>query len=407
MRKFKAYFLLAAALLTAACNGLDKPFEGTYDQVLIYCGLGYNNLSGNLKKNLEDLQTDLLPGLSYDKAIVAFCHHTDGGSYTRPNPPCLIRIFRGNDGQPVLDTLKTYEDFTVSASKEVLRSVLEEVRRIFPAHRYGLLVSSHGTGWIPGGYKGSSEQTSLRSVAQKPDSPWPETKAITNTYVGSANNARWIELQDFADAIPMKMEYIILDNCLSGCVEVAWALKDKCDRLVVSPTEILTSGMIYNHLSRLVFSGPDPDLLTYCREYYEMYNSQSGSLRSGTITLVDCTRLDALAEAFGAIVSAHRSALNVGLTRTVQRYYYSSSDLRFYYDLRDLSVQLGATAAELARLDEALAACIPYHAETPSFFDLPLERCCGLSVYILDPLRTRLNAFYKTLGWNQQVHLVE
>ena len=407
MRKFRAYFILLAALLTAACDGLDRPYEGTYDQVLIYCGLGYNNLSGNLERNLEELQTDLLPGLSYDKAIVAFCHNTVGGSYTRPNPPVLIRLFRGPDGKPVRDTLKVYEDITVSASKEVLHNVLDEIRNIFPARRYGLLVSSHGTGWVPGGYKSDSEQSILRAVIRQPESPWPETKAITNTFVGSSSNAHWIDLQDFTDAIPMKMEYIILDNCLSGCVEVAWALRDKCKRLIITPTEVLTSGMIYNHLSRLMFSGDEPDLENYCREYYELYNSKSGNLRSGTITLVDCAKLGELAEAFGAIVSAHRSALDIYLTNTVQRYFYSSSELRFYFDLRDLADQLGATSAELARLDAALKDCVLYHAETPFFFDLALERCCGLSVYIPDPFRPSLNAAYKSLGWNQQVHLVE
>ena len=67
----------------------------------------------------------------------------------------------------------------------------------------------------------------------------------------------------------------------------------------------------------------------------------------------------------------------------------------------------GWVDAQLAPLDAALDAAILYHAETPAFFDLPLERCCGLSVYIPDPLRTKLNAFYRTLGWNRAVGLVE
>ena len=92
---------------------------------------------------------------------------------------------------------------------------------------------------------------------------------------------------------------------------------------------------------------------------------------------------------------------------TVQRYYYPSSKLRFFYDLRDFADKLDASASEMARLDAALDACVLYHAETPTFFNLPLERCCGLSVYIPDPARTRLNSFYRDLSWNRKVQLVK
>ena len=404
MRRIKAYLIGLAALLVAGCGGIERPFEGTYDQVLILFGLGYNNLSGDLKQNLNDLSTDVLPGLSSDRAIVVFMHNAAGG-YAAPNPPVLLRLWRGGDGQPVRDTLKIYESMTLSASKESVRTVLEDIRDAFPARRYGMVYSSHGTGWLPAGYNAYSESGSIRTLSAGPQ--WPETKALGNQYVGSSSNVRWVELQDLAEAIPMKLDYLAIDCCLSGSVEVAWELKDVCDRLVVTPAEVITSGMVYSTLSWNMLGGADPDLLTWCQEFYEYYDSQSGANRSGTIALVDCSGLEALAEAFSAILEAHRDALSVSLCNTVQRYYYSSSSLRFFYDLRDLAEQLGASAGELADLDAALAACIPYHAETPTFFDLPLERCCGLSVYIPDPRREQLNDFYRTLAWNRRVRLVE
>ena len=410
MRKFKSLLIVLAGMLLAGCHGTLRPYEGTYDQVLVYCALGYNNLSGNLAANFEDIQTDILPGLSSDKAIVAFCHNTAaGGGYTTPNPPVLVRIYRGRDGQPVADTLKTYDAGMVSASKESLRQVLEEVRTSFPAKHYGMVFSSHGTGWLPDNYNSYSERSSLRSSLPEPVSSWPLTKGVGNQFSGSFRDPdiRWIELQDFAAAIPMKLDYLILDACLMGTVETAWELRNVCDRLVFSPTEILAAGMVYNTLSWDMFSGSQPDLETYCREYYEYYDAQSGSYRSATVTLVECGKLDALADAFGAIVAAHRDKLSISLAGSVQHYYYRGSKLSFFFDLRDLADQLGATSAEMARLDAALAEAVSYHAETPTFFDLKLERCCGLSTYIPDASRPRLNAFYRTLSWNDRVRLVE
>ena len=411
MHRIKSYLILLAAVLLAGCNGIDRPFTGTFDQVLIYYGMGYNNLSGNLRTNLDQLRSDVLPGLSYDKAIVVFSHNTSvSGDYKTYNEPVLMRFYRGSDGKPVTDTLKVYDNMDVSASKESVRQVLEDVKERFPARRYGLLVSSHGTGWLPPGYNYNSEaprQTRRKALAQ-PAQPWPETKAIGNQYLGSSSSTTWIPLEDFAGAIPMHLDYLILDNCLSGAVEVAYELKDVCDRFVVSPAEILTAGMVYSTLSWDMFAGGDPDLRTYCREYFQYYDAQSGNHRAGTVTLVESAGLDALAGAFGAIVDAHRAALTRSdLRESVQRYYYGSSSLRFFYDLRDLCVQLGASADELARLDAALAAAVPYHAETPMFFDLPLERCCGLSVYIPESGRPALNDYYRSLAWNRAVRLVE
>ena len=411
MHRIKSYLILLAAVLLAGCNGIERPFTGTFDQVLIYYGMGYNNLSGNLRTNLDQLRSDVLPGLSYDKAIVVFSHNTSvSGDYKTYNEPVLMRFYRGSDGKPVTDTLKVYDNMDVSASKESMRQVLEDVKERFPARRYGLLVSSHGTGWLPPGYNYNAEaprQTRRKALAQ-PAQPWPETKAIGNQYLGSSANTTWVQLEDFAEAIPMHLDYLILDNCLSGAVEVAYELKDVCDRLVISPAEILTAGMVYSTLSWDMFAGRDPDLRTYCREYFQYYDAQSGNHRAGTVTLVESAGLDALAGAFGAIVDAHRAALaDPALRESVQRYYYGSSSLRFFYELRDLCVQLGATPAELDRLGAALAAAVPYHAETPMFFDLPLERCCGLSVYIPESGRPALNDYYRSLAWNRAVRLVE
>ena len=250
MRRIKALLLLiSAAVLGGGCNGIDPPFQGSYDHVLIYCALGHNNLSSDLRRNLDELSSDILPGLSYDKAIVAFMHNTGAGGYSATNPPVLIRLYRGTDGRPVLDTLKTYGSMPVSASGESLRTVLDDIRTAFPARRYGMVYSSHGTGWLPADYDSGTEPgtrafSAASSASGGPAPAWPATKALGNQFTGSQSQ-RWVELRELAGALPMQFEYIALDCCLSGCIEVAWELREHCRWLVVSPAEILTSGMVY------------------------------------------------------------------------------------------------------------------------------------------------------------------
>ena len=181
-------------------------------------------------------------------------------------------------------------------------------------------------------------------------------------------------------------------------------LRDVTDQLVISPAEILRDGMGYSILSWDVFAYGEPDFYTYCKQYFDYYDGNGG----GTISLVDCHQLEPLAEAFRSIIDAHRDALNYStLSRTVQRYFYSSTPLTFFYDLRDLAAQLGASSDELSRLDSALAAAVPCHYETATFFDLSLDRCCGLSVYLPNPSRPVLNSYYKTLDWNKVVGLLD
>jgi hypothetical protein len=50
---------------------------------------------------------------------------------------------------------------------------------------------------------------------------------------------------------------------------------------------------------------------------------------------------------------------------------------------------------------------VPCHYETATFFDLSLDRCCGLSVYLPNPSRPVLNSYYKTLDWNKVVGLLD
>lgn len=412
--------LLLAALLAVACDWKPKPHEGPHEQVLIYYGMGYNNLSANLRQNLIDLQKDALPGLHNDVAIVAFIHNVAvSGNFSVPNAPVLIRIYRALDGKPVMDTLRRYDDMAVSASPASVRRVLNDIREAFPAKHYGMILSSHGTGWVPGGYVGNADIQPLSAERRSgppqiygPEGVWPETKTIGAQYSSASQfdsfSTYWLEVPEFAAAVPFHLDYLIIDTCLSGAVEVAWDLREVCDHLIVSPTEILSTGMGYSHLSTDMFASREPDFASYCRKYYEHYNAQYGSRRSGTIALVETAQLPALAEAFAAVLDEHRDALNYyRLSNTVQRYFYGSSSLRYFYDLRDLAAALGASPDELARLDAALAAAVPVHYETDSFFDLPLERCCGLSTYIPDPTRPQLNACYKNLGWNQVVGLIQ
>ncbi len=400
------------ALLAASCTKEGPVAREVFDDVFIYCGLGYNNLSSALAADLTELSSGDVPYASQSSAVLAYCHNlSKSGGYSTPNAPVLIRLYREN-GAVVRDTVKTYPSETVSASADAIGTMLSDIRSLYPSKRYGMLFSSHATGWIPPGYRAGSESSGIAFVApasvdtEAGNGLYPLTKSVGAQYYieNSKTYSEEIDLKDFAAAIPMHLDYLIFDACLMGGAEVAWELRDVCDRLVFSPTEIISDGMVYGSMLRHLLSGTRPDLEAVCEEYYEYYDSQSGSRRSASISLVDCSRISTVAELFAGIVASRREGFDNLDRSTVQPYFYDSK--KWYYDLRDAAKQAGASREELASLDRALAGCVLYHAETPSFFSTPLQRCCGLSIYLPSSAYPKLNAYYRSLGWNGATGLV-
>lgn len=408
MKAKRTIILFLISLAAVACTWEDQPYKGEYSEVFVYCGLGFNNLSNDLKINVQDLCEGILPGKYRDKAVLAFVHYANGTNYTVPTQPLLLQIYRDH-GYTRVDTLKKYTACTNSASSEMMHEMLSDVKEMFPSRSYGMLVSSHGTGWIKPLYRTNTEDFLgvVFPFAEEKHADYPPTKSIGASFNGSSSDADMseIDVKDFAAAIPMKMDYIIFDACLMGSAEVAYELRNVCGKIVFSPAEVLTSGFSYHNMSWNLLSGSEPDLEQVCKDYYNYYISQSGYRQSATITLVDCSRIEKVAEIYKEILSAHKGSTDMLDRDKVQKYFYDKK--RWFYDLRDMVAQLGATTEELSDLDAALGDCVLYHAETPKFFDLELSRCSGMSVYIPEFYWPKLNKYYQTLAWDKATGLTD
>lgn len=400
------FALCAAALSAVSCRPDEKEHTGEYDTVFVHMGLGYNDLSPTLMVNLNDMKASSLPGKAVDDVMLVYMHKTlNGGDYTTPNPPCLMRIY-SKKGVSMTDTLKVYGNTEISASAEHIREVLEDVREMFPARHYGMMLSSHATGWLPENYLNRRRKAVTMSCDEH-GTPFPATRSIGSQTTGNGLQRRYheMDLKDFAAAIPMKLDFMIFDACLMGCVEVAWELKDVCDKLVFSPAEVLEQGFHYQTLAWNLFSRQTPDLNQIAEDYFDSIDIQSGYSRSATVTVTDCRRLERLAECFRSIVAGHNAVLSSPDRNSVQGYFYDNK--HYFYDLRDYARAMGASAAELEELDAALAECVLMHRETDSFFNLKLRSCCGLSCYIPIPGDIELNGYYSGLAWNKATGLVK
>jgi hypothetical protein len=221
-----------------------------------------------------------------------------------------------------------------------------------------------------------------------------------------------IELDDFAAAIPMKLDYILFDACLMGGIEVAYELREKCVLAGFSQAEVLAEGFDYTTLAEHLLRNSVSDPKKVCEDYFTRYDIQSGLNRSATISLVDCSRLEPVARTCRRLFSKYRSGLGFIDPDKVQRYYRYS--YHWFYDLESILTEAGADAAELEELRMAISGCISYKAATPSFIHgsaydggFDIDTHCGLSMYLPCHGHPELDKYYRTLAWNRATGLVE
>ena len=260
---------------------------------------------------------------------------------------------------------------------------------------------------------GTEEDMPMVKSADSTEEGTPMVRSVGQDQVGSAGEyvSYEMEIAEFADAIPMKFDYILFDACLMGGIEVAYELKDKCDRIGFSQTEVLAEGLDYKTMTEHLLKNTVPDPQAVCDDYFMQYIKQSGVYQSATISLIDCRELDQLAEVCRDIFTNHRSGLKAIRMSNVQQYF--RSNYRYFYDLKSIIQEAGATAQELKSLDEALKRCVIYGAYTPKFMEeFRILTYSGFSMYLPRDLNTafyfeELNSYYKTLDWNKATGLVK
>lgn len=434
--KGRFLIVLLIALLAVSCEGWFNPDKkNTFDRVMILYSAGCNSIGGNLEENVEELKRGFVPGKKDKQALVVISHRPYGRYTYKPNTSSyIIRLYKDKK-RVVSDTLKTIEPGKFLTQPAVMKDVLGYVRDNFKSDHYGLVYSSHATGWLPEGYylnpvtdaQGGSA-SAMQARRRFPDLPegavpyvepeyeegLPRLKSIgqEDAYSDSQQVSYEMSQADFVASIPMHLDYIIFDACLMGCIETAYELRGICDKVAFSPAEILEFGFQYETLASHLLQR-EPDVYRACKDYFDKYDSQSSTMRSATITLVDCTKLDQLAAFCKELVSHYRTELAEIDPSQVQPYFRSYH--HWFYDLEDIFLNAGIIESDKKALELALAACTPYKAATPSFYlngagvgsGFKIDIYSGYSMYLPCNGSAYLDEFYKTLAWNKAVGLVQ
>ena len=349
--------------------------------VLLYM-VANNNLSYDAENSISRLQNGYIPAEEGNLLVYKHCAGMD---------PVLLHIKKGEEGTVVADTAYRFPP-RVSATKSALTQALNVTQALFPADSYGLILWSHGTGWIPPLASSSSAAQEQRSGS------CPERTFGLDGKVE-------LEIRDLAQAIPYKLSFMLMDACFMGGIETAYEVKDSVDYYIGSPAEILTESFPYHKIMQHIFKST-PDYAAVCKEYYDYYNAKSGAERSATVALMDCSKLAEVAEVAKRVFDQYGESI-ASLDLSLLQPYFRGSSSKYFYDLKDL-VDAIADASLSAEFAAALERAVPYKASTPYFIELPIRSFCGVSTYVPgNPADTKLADYYKQYKWNQATGMIK
>jgi len=375
MNKFQRIItglLFCFPLFWGCTNDVPDPVAPTRT-VLIYMAAD-NELSYYSYKNIESIvQGTSASALNGGNLLI----YVDAKNAA----PQLLQIKVKSDGKIQKLSVKDYPEQN-SADPSVMREVFDKVIADYPADSYGLVLWSHGTAWLP-----YNVQPMLRSFGQ--------------------DESNWMEIDELAEALPDHVfDFIMFDACYMASTEVAYALRDKADYILASPTEVLGEGFPYKLIIGNFFT-ETADLQQIAETFYNYYNQQTGLYQSASVSLIATEQLDNLAAICREIVIGKENTIATLPIQELQQLEYLGYTYHALYDFDDFISRL-ATEAQYTNYLSILNKVVLYKQTTPNATyakgQLVINQFSGLSIYVPQNGLATLNDWYKGMEWYRAVY---
>lgn len=398
------YLWVTIAMLASCSNEIPEQEEATFNGRTILVYLVANNASDvkldkYLKTNIVWMYQNMATDSDSCRLLVYYRPSQNDGLIAEPSILEFISDGKGHiNGRSALSTeefsdvfgeatvLRTYietEGYNAT-DPEVMAQVFRDMQTAAPSQSYGLIFGSHASGWMP------ASATVSRAFGD--DDGYsiniPELRDVLTNSFASGN-----------------LDFILLDACMMGSVEVAYELRNVADYCIASVMETSASGFPYHRMFHYL-SDTDVDYQRICTAFTDYY--QGGW---GTCAAIDCSRLDNLADAVAGELQNHAADISTLDYQNIQQY-GASSYRNFSFDIGDFFRQLnGGTipASIQTALDQAVIAksCIPgKYSYLP---EVDADRFCGIGMFFPeytgrtisweDYYRTSIS-WYQAVGWD-------
>ena len=392
--KLKKLILAVLTVITVttvlvACNHNDEPDpvqEEDLRTVLVYIAAD-NSLTSFAADDIAEMVSGFAAVDADKNNLLVYVD-------TQSEKPFLYQITKDSKGAVVKKVLHEYEEQN-SVYPTVMAEVYNRAFSAFPAKSYGLVLWSHGDGWLPSPSDISASKASTRWFGQDGTS-YMDISSL-NTALNSAPH----------------FDFILFDACFMQSVEVAYELKDRADYFIGAPNEIPGPGAYYTELVPAMFSQAKDLASTVAHGYYDYYAAKyTGQLGSNenwtmgvTVSVLKSSEVQALATATAAILPKYitnGSAINVSSI-----YSYDPRSTYYYYDLKGLVQSLTSSDDQtlFSAWSDAFELAVPVHLTTDKTYSsfiygmISMAGSSGLSAYIPRSSYVSLNTFYHSYAW--------
>lgn len=374
MKLIKYILLAVLPVVVAACSGNDEPEPDPFAPTMTLVYMVSDNSLGSTFQSDEDNLTQM--------RSAAVRGAMNGGG--------RLLIYRdGPDGYPSLFeitaagdvVIQSYTSDVSSLTVDRMQCVINDARMAAPAHQYGLVLWSHGTGWIESSSSRSSDDpTMVEAVGQS----FGQDVHPVNTEM---------KITTLATALrETPHDFIYFDCCFMASVEVLYELRDCAKTFVAYGTEIPIEGMPYDVNTELLVAA-DIDGVQMAKNTLDYYLNRASN-SSCAIAVVDGSALDNLAAATRAVMQtgAVASSTYYGVP-----FFRSGGPRTYLYDMKDYIMGLEVDASLLASWRQAYDKAVVYSGATAYSYGLDMSKYSGLGCHIV---RTAADA--SILGYSNQ-----
>jgi len=287
---------LVVTVLLFACKKDDAKNEpqperyGTTEgrTVLVYA-VADNNMSSQASTDIKEM----LVGAKYMSDKDHLVVYLDDAS-----EPRIYDVTFGCAGKKLQELTPIYQFDTEvnSCTYDQLKWVLQYTVEHYKAASYGLVMWSHGNGWIPV-YPSMNEKTY-----------GVKTRSFGVDNSNDKKTGYKMDIDEIAQAINDvgMMDFIIFDACFMQSIEVLYTLRNVAKAIISSPAEVPGDGAPYHTILKPMYS--DNNYVEGMVDtYYEAYrwSTSYGILLSA----VDCSKLEAFAQVTRPYVQKYKQKL--------------------------------------------------------------------------------------------------
>lgn len=379
--------ILAAvcALALAACSTNESvyfpepdPTPGTDPKVeiphsvLVYMVANNNLGSRNLDRDdINEMKQAMLNDQYPEGSRLIVYHAPYSGT------PRLIEITKTG----AESVLASYDSSETSVSIARMNKVISDFKEKAPSGNYGLVLWSHGTGWLED--TGTYDDPDLQIAPLSFGVDGNKKMSVPALAQGIGDNS---------------FSFIYFDCCLMGTVEVIYELRNCAPAISASATELPLEGMPYNLTVPHLLKG---DINSAAKATYNFYESGQGSECSCAIGVYKTDGLSALAQASRAIISQE---ISLPESYAPVPYFRTSVVPTGAYDMGDYFRNLPVAQNELSAFNQAYSNVVTNCYATSYSYGLNMENFTGLGCNIFTSATdSRLNYGYKNLKWFEDV----